>query len=50
MILAIGVVVVIGRRWQRRGEVAEAERASTAGASLQYDDRLNEELERMEEG
>ena len=49
MVLAIGMVVAIGRRWQRRGVEAEAASSSTMSAELEYDSRLDEELERSED-
>jgi cytochrome c-type biogenesis protein CcmH/NrfF len=49
MILAIGMVVVIGRRWQRRSVEAHAEASVRTNDELEYDSRLDEELERMED-
>jgi cytochrome c-type biogenesis protein CcmH/NrfF len=49
MVLAIGLVVALGRRWQRRGVAAEAASSSTMSAELQYDSLLDEELERSED-
>jgi cytochrome c-type biogenesis protein CcmF len=50
MVLAIGVVVMIGRRWQRRGARAEASASASADEELKYDSRLDEELDRLEKG
>jgi cytochrome c-type biogenesis protein CcmF len=49
MVLAVGLIILMGRRWQRRG--AEVRTAVTAGANaeFEYDSRLDEELERLEE-
>ena len=50
MVLAIGVVVAIGRRWQRRGAEAQSAAANeTAGDAQEYDARLDAELERLED-
>jgi cytochrome c-type biogenesis protein CcmH/NrfF len=48
MVFAVGFIVVLGRRWQRRGA---APSVSTAAASekLEYDSRLDAELDRLEE-
>jgi cytochrome c-type biogenesis protein CcmF len=48
MAAAVGLIVMIGRRWQQRG--AETRTAVAAGApdELEYDSRLDEELERLE--
>jgi len=50
IILAIGLIVLLGRRWQRRGVALQAAAAGTAVAELEYDSRLDEELERLEDG
>jgi cytochrome c-type biogenesis protein CcmF len=50
MVLAIGLVVMMGRRWQRQGVRAHAEASVTTNAELAYDSRLDEELERLEDG
>ena len=51
MILAIGVVVAIGRRWQRRGAESHASvSAKSVDTELDYDSRLDEELQRLEDG
>jgi len=49
MILAIGLVVGIGRRWQRRGVETGIATASAAESAREYDARLDEELERLED-
>jgi cytochrome c-type biogenesis protein CcmF len=49
MVFAIGFVVVLGRRWQRRGVVLATEGASAAAADFAYDERLDEELDRLED-
>ena len=49
IVFAIGVVVMIGRRWQRRGAQATAKAKATAQNELEYDSRLDEELKRLEE-
>jgi cytochrome c-type biogenesis protein CcmH/NrfF len=49
MVLAVGFIVVLGRRWQRRGVVLATSGASTAGAEFEYDARLDEELDRLED-
>jgi len=49
MALAVGFIVVIGRRWKQRGTEAQpAVTAATRSGELQYDSRLDEELERLE--
>jgi cytochrome c-type biogenesis protein CcmF len=50
MVLAIGMVVMIGRRWQRRGAEAHASASERTHDELEYDSRLDEELDRLEEG
>jgi hypothetical protein len=52
MLGAVGMLVFIGRRWQRRGRAhdlatAQAQPMSTAGG--EYDARLDEELDRLED-
>jgi cytochrome c-type biogenesis protein CcmF len=49
MVLAAGLVIVVGRRWQRRGEELQTVALATAPSELRYDSRLDEELERFEE-
>jgi cytochrome c-type biogenesis protein CcmF len=52
MVLAVGFVILVGRRWQRRGEqLHEIKTAATAGApsELGYESRLDEELKRFDE-
>jgi cytochrome c-type biogenesis protein CcmF len=49
MVFAIGVVVAIGRRWQRRGTKVQAPSEAAAAGELKYDSRLDEELRRLEE-
>ena len=49
MVLAIGLVVMIGRRWQARGAHTRAAAASAPGARLEYDAKLDEELARLED-
>jgi cytochrome c-type biogenesis protein CcmF len=49
MVLAIGLVLIIGRRWQRRGVEAHAAASSTADAEFEYDSRLDDELQRLED-
>jgi cytochrome c-type biogenesis protein CcmF len=49
MVFAVGFIVLMGRRWQRRGVEAHAEaKAKGSTSQLQYDSRLDEELERLE--
>jgi len=50
MIFAVGLIVVVGRRWQRRGVEVQAAVTAASDEQLQYDSRLDEELERLEEG
>jgi cytochrome c-type biogenesis protein CcmF len=52
ILLAIGLIIMIGRKWQQRGEALQAAAvAAGAGASeLEYDSRLDEELKRLEDG
>ena len=50
MVLAIGLVIGVGRRWQRRGVATGKAVASASDSELSYDSRLDEELERMEDG
>jgi len=50
MVFAVGFIVMMGRRWQRRGVAAHtAATAAASTAALQYDSRLDEELDRLEE-
>ncbi len=49
MVFAVGLIVVIGRRWQRRGAEVRTAVKVAANAELEYDSRLDEELERLEE-
>ena len=49
MVLAVGFIVVLGRRWQRRGVAPRAPTASDASEKLEYDSRLDAELDRLEE-
>jgi cytochrome c-type biogenesis protein CcmH/NrfF len=49
MVFAVGFIVVLGRRWQRRGVVLATSGESTAVAELEYDARLDEELDRLED-
>ncbi|MGB5314190.1 MAG: cytochrome C biogenesis protein, partial [Polyangiales bacterium] len=49
MVLAIGFVVMLGRRWQRRGAEAHAAASGRTNAELEYDERLDEELDRLED-
>jgi cytochrome c-type biogenesis protein CcmF len=49
MLFAAGLVIVIGRRWQRRGAETRSTTVARAKAELEYDSRLDEELERLEE-
>jgi cytochrome c-type biogenesis protein CcmH/NrfF len=49
MALAIGLIVMIGRRWKRRGAQSGTAAAARAPGELEYDSRLDEELERLEE-
>ncbi|NNE17198.1 MAG: hypothetical protein HKN10_01855, partial [Myxococcales bacterium] len=49
MVFAVGFIVVLGRRWQRRGVAPRASTASDAGEKLEYDSRLDAELDRLEE-
>jgi len=48
MALAVGLIVMMGRRWQQRG--AETRTAAAVGVpeDIQYDSRLDDELERLE--
>ena len=50
MVFAVGFIVVLGRRWQRRGSQERVVEAGEGDAELEYDTRLDEELERLEEG
>jgi cytochrome c-type biogenesis protein CcmF len=50
MAFAIGLVVMLGRRWQRRGVESHAAASATTNAELVYDSRLDEELDRLEDG
>jgi cytochrome c-type biogenesis protein CcmH/NrfF len=50
MVFAVGFIVLMGRRWQRRGvEAHTAATAASGTAQLEYDSRLDEELDRLEE-
>jgi len=50
MVFAVGFIVMMGRRWQRRGVAAHtAATAAASTAALQYDSRLDEELDRLED-
>jgi cytochrome c-type biogenesis protein CcmF len=49
MVLAVGFIVVLGRRWQRRGVAPRAPTASDASEKVEYDSRLDAELDRLEE-
>jgi cytochrome c-type biogenesis protein CcmF len=49
MVFAVGFIVLMGRRWQRRGASAGKIVAASAAGALEYDSRLDEELERLEE-
>ncbi|MGB5285074.1 MAG: cytochrome c-type biogenesis protein CcmH, partial [Polyangiales bacterium] len=46
---AVGFIVLLGRRWQRRGAVPREMTASDVGEKIEYDSRLDAELDRMEE-
>jgi cytochrome c-type biogenesis protein CcmF len=49
MVFAVGFIVMMGRRWQRRGASAGKIVAAEAAGALEYDSRLDEELDRLEE-
>ena len=49
MVLAVGFIVMMGRRWQRRGASTRSTVLAAAGEELQYDSRLDEELDRLED-
>jgi cytochrome c-type biogenesis protein CcmF len=49
MVFAVGFIVMMGRRWQRRGVSAGKVVAASAAGAREYDSRLDEELERLEE-
>jgi cytochrome c-type biogenesis protein CcmF len=49
MVFAIGFIVIMGRRWQRRGASTQKVVAASAAGAIEYDSRLDEELERLEE-
>jgi cytochrome c-type biogenesis protein CcmF len=49
MVFAVGFIIVLGRRWQRRGVLLANSGTSTAGSALEYDSRLDAELDRLEE-
>ncbi len=49
MAFAIGLIIIMGRRWQRRGEELQVVATATAPSELRYDSRLDDELERFEE-
>lgn len=51
MVAAVGLIVLVGRRWQRRGQIQERSRMEAGDtAQAQYDERLDEELSRLEDG
>ena len=49
MVGAIGLILVIGWRWRRRGSELQAEASATAVNELRYDSQLDDELSRLEE-
>ncbi|MEM8607122.1 MAG: cytochrome c-type biogenesis CcmF C-terminal domain-containing protein [Myxococcota bacterium] len=49
MVFAVGVIVAVGRRWQRRGVALESAAAAAIPSEMQYDEQLDEELARFEE-
>jgi cytochrome c-type biogenesis protein CcmF len=49
MVFAVGVVIAIGRRWQRRGAASRTAGAAREASEFHYDSRLDEELRRLEE-
>ena len=49
MVLAVGLIVMMGRRWQRRGASEHSTVVVAAGEELQYESRLDEELDRLED-
>ena len=49
MVVAVGFIVVLGRRWQRRGVAPRASTASDASEKIEYDSRLDAELDRLED-
>ncbi len=49
MVLAVGFIVMMGRRWQRRGASTRSTALAAVGEELQYDSRLDEELDRLED-
>jgi cytochrome c-type biogenesis protein CcmF len=50
MVFAVGLIVAVGRRWKRRGVEVQASVTAASNQQLRYDSRLDEELERLEEG
>ncbi|MGB5414253.1 MAG: hypothetical protein WBN01_06395, partial [Polyangiales bacterium] len=46
---AVGFIVILGRRWQRRGAAPRASTASDTSEKIEYDSRLDAELDRLEE-
>ncbi len=48
MVLAIGLIVALGRRWQRRAAQPRGASLVEAERDPEYDTRLDEELERLE--
>jgi hypothetical protein len=48
ILLAIGLIVMLGRKWQQRGVTLQAAAASAAASELEYDSRLDEELRKLE--
>jgi cytochrome c-type biogenesis protein CcmH/NrfF len=49
ILLAMVLIVMLGRRWQQRGVALHAAAATTAASELEYDSRLDEELKRLED-
>ncbi|MBW2405387.1 MAG: cytochrome c biogenesis protein CcsA [Deltaproteobacteria bacterium] len=49
MVLAVGFIIIMGRRWQRRGAATSVTAIAAAGEDLAYDSRLDEEIDRLEE-
>jgi hypothetical protein len=52
MLAAVGLIVMLGRRWQRRGhahDLAVADARLTDTRRGEYDARLDEELDRFED-
>jgi cytochrome c-type biogenesis protein CcmH/NrfF len=48
MVFAVGLIIMVGRRWQRRGEQLQTAATASAPSELQYESQLDEELERFE--